>query len=136
RQRVADDHIIYGPHKITDVWKSLAQAGFDTVDAAFPVPGVHAEAYVFRGTNYVRIHLFDDRIVYGPVNITEHWPGLAQAGFDAVDTALAVPNQDDGHTYFFKGDHYVKCKVIAGKPDTITWGPKPIEQYWKTLDWV
>ncbi|KAK2762184.1 hypothetical protein FQN54_001193 [Arachnomyces sp. PD_36] len=136
RYKVPDDRIIYGPHPIFETWKCLEKAGFDTVDAAFAVPGVANEAYVFRGTKYVRIHVLNDSVVFGPVNITGNWPGLTQAGFDSVDTALAVQKRDDGETYFFKGDQYVKMKVVAGAPDTIVWGPKPIEEAWKTLEWV
>jgi hypothetical protein len=31
---------VFGPAPIKDHWKSLAQAGFDTVDAVFPVQGI------------------------------------------------------------------------------------------------
>lgn len=136
RMNVPNDTIAYGIDKITDNWKSLAQAGFDTVDAAFLVPGVYAQAYVFRGVNYVRINMFEDKTVFGPKNITELWPGLAKAGFDSVDAALAVPGTNDGQTYFFKGDRYVKTRVVAGEPDEIIWGPKDIEECWKTLNWI
>src|SRR5690349_16281157 len=34
-----EDELIFGPHKILDTWKCLAQAGFDTVNAVMPVPG-------------------------------------------------------------------------------------------------
>lgn len=43
-------------------------AGFDTIDAALPVPGVSGEAYIFRGVYYVRIDVEKDIIVYGPQN--------------------------------------------------------------------
>ena len=136
RAKVLDDTIVYGPSKTTDVWKCFGEAGFDTIDAAFLVPGSPAEAYVFRGVKYIRINIWDDKIIYGPSNIREVWPGLGEAGFDTVDAALAVPGKDDGETYFFKGDRYVKARVVAGSSDKITWGPYPIEDYWKTLDWI
>ncbi|KFY82337.1 hypothetical protein V498_08621, partial [Pseudogymnoascus sp. VKM F-4517 (FW-2822)] len=44
-----EDELIFGPHKILNTWKCLAQAGFDTVNAVMPVPDTEAEAYFFQG---------------------------------------------------------------------------------------
>ncbi|QKX64736.1 uncharacterized protein TRUGW13939_11912 [Talaromyces rugulosus] len=134
--QTSGDEIVYGPYKITDQWKTLAKAGFDTIDAAIPVPGKDGEAYIFRGENYVRVHVFDDKIIYGPAKLATEWPGLTQAGFDVVDAAFPVPGGTGGETYFFSGINYVKVKVVASAPDKISWGPKPIADYWKTLSWV
>lgn len=131
----SDDEVVFGPYKITDKWTTLAKAGFDTVDAAIPVPGKDGEAYFFRGENYVRVHVFDDKIVYGPAKLVTEWPGLTSAGIDVVDAAFPVPG-GNGETYFFSGVNYVKAKVVASVLDKITWGPKPIADYWKTLSWV
>ncbi|KAH8690290.1 Hemopexin-like domain-containing protein [Talaromyces proteolyticus] len=131
----SDDTIVYGPHKITDKWASLAKAGFDTVDAAMEVPGKDGEAYFFRGANYVRVHVWDDKVVYGPAKLATEWPGLTEAGFDTVDAALPIA-KGNGETYFFNGINYVKIRVVASAPDKITYGPKPIADHWKTLNWV
>lgn len=69
-------------------WKSLSDAGFDTIDAAMSVPGGKDEAYLFRGTKYVRIDVANDKITYGPAKLVDEWPGLTQAGFDSVDAAI------------------------------------------------
>lgn len=132
----SNDEIVFGPYKITDQWKTLAKAGFDTIDAAIPVPQKDGEAYIFRGENYVRVHVWEDKIVYGPAKLTAEWPGLTQAGFDVVDAAFPVPGGSGGETYFFSGINYVKVKVTASAPDRISWGPKPIAGNWKTLSWV
>ncbi|KAL4885961.1 hypothetical protein BJY04DRAFT_214154 [Aspergillus karnatakaensis] len=55
--------------KITDKLKALEKAGFDIVDAVIHVPRDDQEVYFFRGTQYVKIHLEDDRITHGPVKI-------------------------------------------------------------------
>ncbi|RDW69051.1 uncharacterized protein DSM5745_08811 [Aspergillus mulundensis] len=131
-----DDKVLDGPWVITQKLGSLREAGFDTVDAVLPVPGKSGEAYIFRGVNYVRININQDKIVYGPAKLTDQWPGLTKAKFDSVDAAFPEPGSSNGVSYFFKGDKYVKLKVVAGAPDSIVWGPKPIKDYWKTLEWV
>ncbi|KAL4998231.1 hypothetical protein BDV10DRAFT_194536 [Aspergillus recurvatus] len=99
---------------------NLGQAGFDTIDAALPVPGDSGEAYIFRGVNYVRINVCQNRIVYGPAKLTVEWPGLTKAGFDSFDAACPEPGSTNGMAYFLKGDQYVKIRV----------------DHWKTLDWI
>jgi Hemopexin len=131
----SNDTIVYGPSKISETWKSLTAAGFDTVDAAIAVPGVAGEAYFFRGTKYVRIHVWDDKVVYGPKTISDTWPGLTEAGFDTVDAILPIANTH-GDAYFFSGTNYAKITVVAGAPDKVKYGPKPIASTWKTLSWV
>ncbi|KAE8330697.1 Hemopexin [Aspergillus sergii] len=132
-----NDTVVEGPLKITDKWKSLSDAGFDTIDAAMSVPGGQNEAYLFRGTKYVRIDVANDKITYGPAKLVDEWPGLTQVGFDSVDAAIPVPNAKvDGETYFFKGSQYARIQVIRSGADKVTWGPHPIADYWKTLDWI
>ncbi|PYH44037.1 Hemopexin [Aspergillus saccharolyticus JOP 1030-1] len=131
-----NDTVVDGPWVITDKLKSLAAAGYDTIDAALPVPGKPGEVYIFRGTNYVRINLDQDKTVYGPAKLSVEWPALTKAGFDSVDAAFPVPEDKNGLAYFFRGDQYVKLKVIASAPDVINFGPKPIKDYWKSLDWI
>jgi hypothetical protein len=131
----SSDTVVEGPSVITNKWKSLGQAGFDTIDAALPVPGKSGEVYFFRGVNYVRVNVDQDKIVYGPAALAKEWPGLTSAGFDSVDAAFAQPGSSDV-AYFFKGDRYVKIRVIASAPDEVTYGPKLIADHWKTLDWI
>ncbi|RAL17433.1 Hemopexin [Aspergillus homomorphus CBS 101889] len=131
-----DDKVVDGPWVITEKFKSLASAGYDTIDAVMPVPAKSGEAYIFRGTSYVRINVHQDKTVYGPAKLTAEWPALTKAGFDSVDAAFPVPEDTNGLTYFFRGDQYVKLKVIASAPDEPNFGPKPIKDYWKSLDWI
>ncbi|KAE8166621.1 Hemopexin [Aspergillus tamarii] len=132
-----DDAITEGPLKITEKWKSLSSAGFDTIDSAMVVPGQKDEAYLFKGTKYVRINVKDDKITFGPANLADEWPGLTQAGFDSVDAVIPVPNAKvDGEAYFFKGSQYARIQVVRSGADKLTWGPYPIADYWKTFDWI
>ncbi|KAJ5496435.1 hypothetical protein N7463_008422 [Penicillium fimorum] len=131
-----NDTLLEGPLKITDKWKSLASTPFDTINAAINLPGSSTETYLFSGTNSVRIDLGKDKIIYGPYTIADQWPGLTSAGFDSIDAAIPVPNAKvEGEHYVFKGSQYVRIQVIPGAADKLTWGPKPIADYWKTLDW-
>ncbi|KAJ5481520.1 Hemopexin [Penicillium sp. IBT 31633x] len=131
-----DDTVVGGPWLIAEKFKALASTGYDTIDAAMPVPKKPGEAYIFRGTNYVKINVNTHKIVYGPAKISVEWPALTAAGFDSVDAALPVPQDDRGLTYFFRGDKYVKLEVIASAPDKPSFGPAPIQDYWKSLDWI
>ncbi|KAJ5814281.1 Hemopexin-like domain-containing protein [Penicillium pulvis] len=112
-----------GPWKITDKFKSLGKAGFDIIDAAMHVPGKDDEAFFFRGTSYVKIHLKDDRITSGPDSLVNKWPGLTQAGFDAVDAIMPVPDKSD-EFYFFRANKLATIKVTTGAPDQIVDGPE------------
>ncbi|RAO72418.1 uncharacterized protein BHQ10_008430 [Talaromyces amestolkiae] len=98
------DEVVGGPWIITERFKSLASAGYDTIDAAMPVPAKRGEAYIFWGVNYVRINVDQDKIVYGPAKLSVEWPALTKSGFDSVDAALPVPEDPKGLTYFFSGD--------------------------------
>jgi hypothetical protein len=131
----SNDSVVEGPTAITNKWKSLGQAGFDIIDAALPVPKKSGEVYFFRGLNYVRVNVDQDKIVFGPAALAKEWPGLTSAGFDSADAVFAQPGSDDV-AYFFKGDQYAKIRVIASAPDEVTYGPKLIADHWKTLDWI
>ncbi|KAJ5766245.1 Hemopexin [Penicillium nucicola] len=130
------DTVVDGPWVITEKFKSLDSAGFDTIDTAMPVPNKPGEVYFFRGIKYVKVNVKTDKTVYGPAKISVEWPALTAAGFDSVDAAFPVPENTNGLTYFFRGDQYVKLEVIASAPDKPNFGPKPIKDYWKSLDWI
>ncbi|KAH6651351.1 hypothetical protein F5144DRAFT_559193 [Chaetomium tenue] len=134
----SDDEIIYGPTEFAKEWKTLAQAGFSTVDAVLPVPGQASEVYVFSGTRYVRIKFTpgtpDESIIAGPHDIAGYWPSLASAGFQTVDAAFPVPGKED-EAYVFSGNQYAKIRYHAGKTDdVVTYGPKKFTEVWSTLN--
>lgn len=131
-----DTFVNNGPRTIPAGWKSLERAGFDTVDAAVRVPGTNNQLYFFRGLNYVRVDNSTDEIINGPSPISQGWPSITQAGFDAVDAILPSPTGGDVY-YVFRGDKYAKIKVDNSRNDTLFSATKLISSGWTTLDgWV
>jgi hypothetical protein len=134
-----EEGIVYGPYNIADQWRTLVEAGFDTVDAILPVAGHPGEAYFFSGNQYVRIKIgvssSDDEIVFGPARIIDEWKVLNQAGFDTVDAAIPVPGEE-GQAYFFSGGQYVRVAYVAGTPEeSLIYGPSRTYEAWRCLEW-
>ncbi|OQE43503.1 hypothetical protein PENCOP_c003G06276 [Penicillium coprophilum] len=131
-----DSFVNDGAHPITSGWKSLVQAGFDTVDAAMLTPGTKNEMYFFNGLNYVRLDNSTDKMVNKVAPIAQGWPSLVQAGFDSVDAIVPSPHGQDLY-YVFRGDRFAVIKVDSNRHDTLVSPPKPISSAWKALDgWV
>ncbi|CAI7572886.1 unnamed protein product [Penicillium crustosum] len=117
-----DSFVNNGASLITSGWKSLTQAGFDTVDAAMLTPGTKNE--------------ITDKIVNKVAPIAEGWPSLVQAGFDRVDAIVASPSVQD-HYYVFLGDQFAVIKVDSSRRDTLVSPPKAISSAWQALEgWV
>jgi hypothetical protein len=81
-----DEEIVFGPKRIVDEWKTLGQAGFDTIDAVIPVPGFEKQAYFFSGSQYVRIQFEPnaaepEKIITPPTRIATKWKSLASWGW-------------------------------------------------------
>ncbi|EKV14606.1 Hemopexin/matrixin [Penicillium digitatum] len=131
-----DSFVNDGARPIASGWKSLVQAGFDTVDAAMLTPGTKNEMYFFRGLHYVRLDNSTDKIVNKVAPIAEGWPSLVQAGFDCVDAI--VPNLSGQDLYYvFNGDQFAVIKVDSSRRDTLVSPPKTISSSWQALEkWV
>ncbi|KAJ5863809.1 uncharacterized protein N7529_005725 [Penicillium soppii] len=131
-----DSFVTDGVHHIESGWKSLVQAGFDTVDAAVLVPGTKNEIYFFRGLNYVRVDNATDKMARTVTPIKDGWPSIAKAGFDTVDAIVPSLNHE-GHFYVFSGDQYAVIALDHNKEDTLVAASKLISDGWKSMDkWV
>ena len=75
------EEVTFGPRTIVNEWKTLGEAGFDTIDAVLPVPGHDDQAYFFSGSQYVKIEFVPssktEKILFGPTRITKEWKTLA-----------------------------------------------------------
>jgi len=136
------EEITYGPTAIAREWKTLVEAGFTTVDAAFAIrdPDHEHQVYFFSGTQYVRVKFLPgtptEEILNGPTDIVNGWASLDRAGFDTVDAVLPISDpQYEGQVYVFRGDQYVRVKVNPGvhRGDVITYGPASIAENWPSL---
>lgn len=129
------DTLVVKPTLISTGWKSLKEAGFDTVDAILPMgDGV---AYFFSGTKYIRVSNIavgknTDTLDVGPSEITSGWSSLKTAGFDSIDAALSIGDSD---AYFFSGSQYIRAKdiVIGGGGDTIVGKVNQTTSGWPSL---
>lgn len=74
------DEILNGPSPIPSGWPTLAQSGFDAVDAIFAHPEYDDIFYFFRGDRYARIKVDrtsrDDTIYSAAKPISEGWKTL------------------------------------------------------------
>lgn len=124
------------PLKLPTNGRALPSTPFDTIDAVINFPGLSSEKYLFSGAHSVRINLGKGKIIYGPCTIIDQWPGLVSARFTTIDAAIPVPDANvEGEHFVFKGSQYVRTQVIPGAADKLTWGIKPIADYWKVLGW-
>ncbi|MFI6956427.1 hemopexin repeat-containing protein [Nocardia sp. NPDC050408] len=126
------DRITWGPKKISHSWTGLGNTDFAAgVDAGTLKPGSSSEVFLFRGANYVRYYIPDEKIMSGPRTISGGWPGLQGTGFAAgnFDAATARPGSSSD-VYLFKGDQYVRYNVSTEK---IAAGPRKISDGWPGL---
>jgi Hemopexin len=116
------------PLPIAGYWSGFQEAGFASgVDAA--VNWGNGKAYFFQGGQYLRYDIKKDKVDSGyPLPIAGNWPGIAEAGFTAID---AVGNWGDGTVYFFRGNQYLRYDIQKDKTDDGY--PLPITGNWSGL---
>jgi Hemopexin/Astacin (Peptidase family M12A) len=122
RYDVATDKTDPGyPIEIAGRWPGFP-AHFQTgVDAG--VLWTTGKAYYFKGSEYIRYDLPNDRVDPGyPHPIAGNWPGLWP---DHIDAAVVWPN---GKAYLFKGSQYVRYDIAHDKVDPGY--PAPIAGNW------
>jgi hypothetical protein len=106
RYNLAVDMVDIGPVPIAERWNGWPQE-FTSVDFAFYGAGAEAEhIYFFRGSQYVRYSLPEDRVVEGPAPVLKR--------FAAIERLLPVPQ-------IFAVEHYALSRFHGqlGKGDFV-----------------
>jgi uncharacterized protein YneR len=89
----------------------------------------NGKAYLFVGSKYLRYDIGLDKVDPGyPRSIAGNWPGLDEAGFTRIGSAV---NWGNGKAYFFSYEHpsmYVRFDIGSDKVDVDY--PKPIAGNW------
>lgn len=121
------DKTAVGPASISSGWKSIAAAGFDSVDAVLKMS--NGVAYFFSGDHYIRVDGIrvgenSDNLAVKPTPIHSNWRSIKEAGFDIIDAVLPM---GDGVAYFFSGNKYIRVSSIAVGKNTDILDVKPTE---------
>lgn len=77
----SEDRVTWGPVPITEGWRGLREAGFDSVDVIFTTAvNENHTFYVFRGDRWVSLKWEGrkDRLDLGPCLIKDSWPSLRE----------------------------------------------------------
>jgi hypothetical protein len=126
------DSITYGTTTIASQWKSLAHAGFETMDAGVPDSIDNDNLFFFSGTKTLKVKMSQDKVIWGPMPIAEGWPSIKEAGFDTID-AIFTMRTDNDIFYVFCGDQYATLKWDGTTWATLDSGPKLIKENWPSL---
>ncbi|GII97089.1 hemopexin repeat-containing protein [Sinosporangium siamense] len=121
---LAADAFLDGPWPIGSAWSALSGTEFaNGVSTATVVPGHQDIMWLFRGSQYVRYSAREDRILVGPKEIYDGWPGLQDTTFvDYIDAAVKDPSGANA-LYLFRGPEVVHYNL---DDDTIS-GPNLIK---------
>ncbi|ESK92802.1 Hemopexin domain-containing protein [Moniliophthora roreri MCA 2997] len=122
------DKVLEGPTPIMDSWPELRKAGFARIDAAWPRLDNAFHTYFFLGPNYVLVDIQTHELLEGPHPFKDRWPSLVDTGFDALDSALPVGDND---VHVFRGDQYAAINRNR-ETENIT-GPFLIADKWDGL---
>ncbi len=127
RYDVTNDAVDSGyPLALGQGWSGLDGTGFESgVDAVLDLGT--GKTYFFSGPNYLRADNATNQVDGEVRPIAGNWPGVAEAGFDALDAAI---NWGNGRAYLFRGSQYVRYDIPS---DTVDDGPADIEGNWPCL---
>ena len=98
-------------------WPGLPQAWSGGVDAALNTGD--GKVLWFKGREYVRIDVYDQKIEAGPLPIATQWPGLPPAWSAGFNAAI---NWDNGSVTFIKGREGLTYDLATNKAGD----PRPI----------
>lgn len=102
------------PRQLAGHWPGLPQTFAQGIDAALYRPD-NGKIYFFKGNQYARYTTANNQLTYEVTRyIADGWPGLPaefQTGIDA-----AFWRESNAKVYFFKGNRYVRFKLVDSVP--------------------
>lgn len=126
------EQVVEGPAPITDAWPGLTGTGFeDGIDAATEWPDVNNNSNIktvlfTKGSDCITYDISDNSIVRQ--SIEEKFSAGAFPQFCSdIDTILARKSNSASHAYIFKGNYYIRFRLLTNKVDQ---GVVPIARYW------
>ncbi|MFC5895254.1 ribosome-inactivating family protein [Streptomyces ramulosus] len=128
-----DNDKVVGPNLIGEYWPGLAGTPFARgVSGALTVKGQPDSLWLFRGDDYVRYDLKDQKILAGPKPIHAGWPPLAKKAFiDGVSAALPSRGENPDDVWLFHDDIYLRYDTVN---DKITHPATAVADGWHHLD--
>ncbi|MEU9339381.1 hemopexin repeat-containing protein [Streptomyces sp. NPDC048290] len=119
------DKILSGPAPLRTAWRGLAKTDFaNGVDAASGIP-LQEGVWLFRGSQYVHYSPKQQKVIRGPKEIYDGWPGLQDTNFvDYLDAALADPGGANV-VYLFRDSEFVRYNLA----DDTKEGPTAIKDW-------
>ncbi|MET9504160.1 hemopexin repeat-containing protein [Streptomyces sp. NPDC006622] len=128
RYHVGNEKITSGPKSLADGWSGLKGTTFTSgIDAACSVPDNSTDLYLFKGDQYLRYHVGNEKITSGPKSLADGWSGLKDTTFTfGISAACSVPSEPT-NLYLFKDDKYLSYRVTDEK---IVSGPKSLADVW------
>jgi hypothetical protein len=130
RYDVDADNVDAGyPKAMTMGWSGLGGTGFER-DIDSVVDLGTGKAYLFKGSNYLRVDQSTNAVDAQVRTIAEAWAGLDSAGFaDGIEAAV---NWGSGKVYLFKADSYAGYDIGADRMDEGF--PRSIADDWTGLN--
>jgi hypothetical protein len=124
RYDIAADRVSDGyPRKIADYWPGWPADWQDGVDGCVGWTG--GRVYFFKGPNYIRYDLNQDKVTRGPNETSSSWGNWPSSWSAARMNGGAV--WPTGVAYLFSGDSYIRYGVSA---DAALGGPALIKDNW------
>ncbi|WP_063749050.1 hemopexin repeat-containing protein [Streptomyces sp. NRRL B-24484] len=116
---------------LSNGWPALKGTAFASgIDAVCGVPDNATDLYLFKGDQYLRYKVAEEKIASGPKSLADGWAGLKGTAFaNGIDAASLVPDNTTD-VYLFKGDQYLRYRTGDEK---IASGPKSLTDGWAGL---
>lgn len=124
---------VEGPLPIAPNWGDWPVKFSTGIDAALQGTGAYeGKAWFFKGHEYLRYDIINDRVELGIKPIAGNWRGVSGAFAQGIDAAIHGLGSFFGVCWFFKGGQYLRYNLAT---DTVEGEPRPILGAWGGDTW-